>query len=50
MTIKELMNAIYKDNSIHLDFVEDIAGGDCDCNIHQVLNTIDAYAREKADK
>jgi hypothetical protein len=42
-TIKELITTIYQDNDIHFDFVEDMSGGDCDCNLHNVMNTIMNY-------
>jgi hypothetical protein len=42
-TIKELVTTIYQDNDIHFDFVEDMSGGDCDCNLHNVMNTIMNY-------
>ena len=43
-TINELVTAIYEDNFSHLDFMENMGGGDCDCLIHSVLNTIAKYA------
>jgi hypothetical protein len=43
-SINELVTAIYEDNFSHLDFMENMASGDCDCNIHNVLNTIALYA------
>jgi hypothetical protein len=42
-TVQELVTNIYLDNDIHFDFVEDISGGDCDCNLHNVMNTIMNY-------
>jgi hypothetical protein len=45
-TIKELVTTIYQDNDIHFDFVEDMSGGDCDCNLHNVMNTIMNYWEE----
>ena len=43
-TINELVTAIYEDNFSHLDFMENMASGDCDCNIHITLNNIAKYA------
>ena len=43
LTVNELVNRIYLDNDIHFDFVEDMSGGDCDCNLHNVMNTIMNY-------
>lgn len=43
-TINELINEIYEDNYSHVDFMENMNGGDCDCNVHLVLNTIAKYA------
>ena len=39
-SVQELVNAIYEENANHLDFIEDIAGGECSCDIHTTLNTI----------
>jgi hypothetical protein len=43
VTVLELIDKIYDDNSIHFDFDEDMNGGDCDCNLHTTLNTIVKY-------
>lgn len=43
-TIAELIQAIYDDNYSHLEFMENMGGGDCDCNIHQTLWLIAQYA------
>jgi hypothetical protein len=50
MHTARLMQAIYEDHFSHLDLIENMNGGDCDCNIHQVLNTIDAYTKEEESK
>jgi len=42
-TIKELVEQIYEDNFSHLDFMENMNGGDCDCSIHLTMNTIMTY-------
>jgi hypothetical protein len=43
-TIAELIEAIYEDNYSHLEFMESMNGGDCDCNIHYALNLIAHHA------
>jgi hypothetical protein len=43
-SIDELVTNIYEDNYSHLDFMEAMNGGDCDCNIHITLNNIAKYA------
>jgi hypothetical protein len=42
-TIDELVNEMYMDNEAHLEYMENMNGGDCDCNIHTTLNTIVKY-------
>jgi hypothetical protein len=42
-TINQLINEIYMDNEQHLEYMENMNGGDCDCNIHSTLNMIVAY-------
>jgi len=39
-TIGELLSKIYEDNYSHIDFMENMGGGDCDCLIHKVANFI----------
>jgi hypothetical protein len=41
--IHELITAIYEDNYSHFDFMENMNGGDCDCNLHQTMNVIAMY-------
>lgn len=43
-TIQELINEIYFDNELHLEYEYNMGGEDCDCNIHTALNTICKYA------
>jgi hypothetical protein len=45
-TIDELCTAIYEDNYSHIEFMENMNGGDCDCNIHQTMQTILKYWEE----
>jgi hypothetical protein len=42
-TISELVNDIYEDNLSHFEFMENMNGGDCDCNLHIAMNTIVFY-------
>jgi hypothetical protein len=42
-TIHELVEEIYEDNFSHFDFMENMNGGDCDCNLHMTMNTILKY-------
>ena len=42
-TIDELVNEMYMDNEAHLEYMENMNGGDCDCGIHTTLNTIVKY-------
>ena len=42
-TIDELVTTIYEENFSHLDFMDNMASGDCDCHIHTTLNTIVKY-------
>ena len=42
-TIDELVTNIYEDNLSHFEFMENMNGGDCDCNLHQTMNTIIKY-------
>lgn len=48
-TIDELIETIYKSNYSHIDFMENMNGGDCDCLIHISLNTIAKFAGIKGD-
>jgi hypothetical protein len=42
-TIDELVTAIYEDNYSHLEFIEQMSGGDCDCNICTTMQTVLKY-------
>ena len=44
MNTNDLINEIYMDNEQHLEYMENMNGGDCDCAIHITLNTICKYA------
>lgn len=42
-TTQTLIEKIYLDNESHIEFMENMNGGDCDCHIHITLNTIFKY-------
>lgn len=42
-TINDLINEIYMENESHIEFIWNMGGGDCDCNIHTTLNLICTY-------
>ncbi len=42
-TVDELMQKIYDENFSHFDFMDNMNGGDCDCNIHQAMWLIMQY-------
>jgi hypothetical protein len=42
-TIDELVTTIYEDNFSHFDFMENMNGGDCDCDLHLTMQTIMRY-------
>ena len=44
MNTNDLINEIYMDNEQHLEYMDNMNGGDCDCAIHITLNTICRYA------
>ncbi len=42
-TVDELITTIYEDNYSHIEFIYNMNGGDCDCNIHNAMNLIQEY-------
>lgn len=42
-TIDELVTTIYEDNYSHFDFMDNMNGGDCDCNLHATMDIIMQY-------
>ena len=42
-SIDELVQDIYEDNLEHFEFMENMNGGDCDCNLHNTMHTIFKY-------
>ena len=49
MTAEQLIEKIYEDNFYHVDFMENMASGDCDCAIHITLNTMANYMGIEVD-
>jgi hypothetical protein len=47
LDVSELIQRIYEDNYSHFDFMENMNGGDCDCNLHMTMNLIHDYLEEK---
>jgi hypothetical protein len=43
LTVGQLVDEICEDNFSHIEFMENMNGGDCDCNIHYALNLIIEY-------
>lgn len=39
-TVDELVTKIYEDNLSHFEFMENMNGGECDCNLHLTMDTI----------
>jgi hypothetical protein len=44
-SLDELITTIYEENYSHIDFMENMNGGDCDCNIHNTMNLIEGYMK-----
>jgi hypothetical protein len=42
-TVEKLTNDIYEDNYSHIDFIENMNSGDCDCSIHAAMELIGTY-------
>jgi len=42
-TIGELVTSIWEENDSHFEFMENMNGGDCDCNLHQAMHVIFKY-------
>lgn len=43
MLVNELIEMIYQDDMSHIDFMDNMNGGDCDCAVHITLNTMAKY-------
>jgi hypothetical protein len=48
-TIPELIEQLYEDNYSHFDFIDNMNGGDCDCVIHLVMNTLQHHNNKEAN-
>jgi hypothetical protein len=42
-TVDELITAIYEEHYSHIEFMENMNGGDCDCFIHNAMQLIESY-------
>ena len=42
-TIDELCQTIYETNLEHIQYIDEMNAGDCDCRVHITLNTIVEY-------
>ena len=42
-TIDELVTTIYEDNLNHSEFMENMNGGDCDCELHHTMEVVLRY-------
>jgi hypothetical protein len=42
-TIDELVTEIYEDNLNHFEFMENMNGGDCDCDLHHTMEVVLRY-------
>ena len=40
--INQVIQDIYEDNYSHVDFIDEM-GGDCDCNVHELLKGLAQY-------
>jgi hypothetical protein len=47
-TVSELIDAIYEDNISHFEFISNMGGDSCDCNIHATINLIVSYQERAA--
>lgn len=45
--IEEVMNTIYEDNESHFEFMWNMGGGDCDCNLHQTMGVLSGYLEKE---
>ena len=42
-TVDELMQKIYDENFSHFDFMDNMNGGECDCNLHNAMDLMYEY-------
>lgn len=43
MLVDDLIIKVYEDNYSHMDFMENMNGGDCDCVLHSFFKVIEVY-------
>lgn len=43
LTVGQLVDEICENNFSHIEFIENMNGGDCDCNVHSALTLILEY-------
>jgi hypothetical protein len=43
LDVSDLIQRIYEDNFSHFDFMDNMNGGDCDCNLHTLITSIAIY-------
>ena len=46
LDVSDLIQRIYEDNFSHFDFMDNMNGGDCDCNLHMAMDLIMEYVEE----
>lgn len=44
--ISEVINTIFEDNFSHFEFIYEMNGGDCDCDLHTTIKTLRLYQGE----
>jgi hypothetical protein len=47
LDVSDLIQRIYEDNFSHFDFMDNMNGGDCDCNLHMAMDLIHEYLEDK---
>lgn len=45
--VEKVMNKIYEDNESHFEFMWNMGGGDCDCNLHQTMGVLSGYLEKE---
>lgn len=49
-TLDDFIAKVYEDNYSHIDFMDNMGGGDCDCDIHKTMNFIFKELGEEKDE
>lgn len=47
LTVKKMVEQIYDANYSHIDFIDNMNGGDCDCGLHKALAVILPYLNKQ---